>query len=150
MLPGRSKTRYRWNNDIPIRLNKNVSIAIPDTDGLLILCHCSRVTVHGGNHRARFPAFTTMGVLCALHMWSTQSCDVPFQTVPEGTGQRHKLRQIEMIQSNVFAEVYLNVLVTRRAMDQMPSVRSDPACFPHLFQLTLITSHKRKQVFRPI
>ena len=35
-----------------MRLNKNVSMAIPDTDGLLMLCHCSRVTVQGGNHRA--------------------------------------------------------------------------------------------------
>ena len=87
--PIRSKTRYRWNNSIPMRLNKNVSMATPDTDGLLILCHCSRVTVHGGNHRARFPAFTEIGVLCVLRMWSTQSCDVPFQTGHQSTGHRH-------------------------------------------------------------
>ena len=62
--PRRSKARYQWNNGIPMRLDKNVSMAIPDTDGLLILCHCSRVTVHGGNHRARFPAFTVIHVCC--------------------------------------------------------------------------------------
>ena len=88
-VPGRSKTQYRWNNGIPMRLNNRVSTAIPETAGRDMLDHCSLVTVQGGNQWAKFAAFTNGGISWALLMWSTQSWAVPFKTVHQVTGHRH-------------------------------------------------------------
>ena len=49
-----------------MRLNNRVSTAIPETAGRDMLCHCSLVTVHGGNQQAKFAAFTKSGISYAF------------------------------------------------------------------------------------
>ena len=58
-----TKNTITMNQRQPIWLNSIASAASPEMDDHSIVVHCSRDTVHGGNHRARLAAFTIAGTV---------------------------------------------------------------------------------------